>query len=503
MKNLKKIFLFTLAAGLLYSCEDAYKIVQPGEYNYDIAFRTVDDMSLALVEVYDNISTEDIIAFTSVFTDEAAIGDENGGQNLDEYRFQLFATNDYAASFWVNNYAVINSCNRILENADNVVLDSLSDTFENDIIEKNRVITEARVLRAFSHFQLLNYFSEDMKNDAALGVIIADHVPPVPANTEQLPRSTTGEVFDFINADLDFAQLPENLNALTNNSAIFVTPRFVNGLRARIEAYRGHYPEAKTYAEAAIVGNTATGFGLVGPNVYQQIWSDTTLNEIIFGLERPNGKNGIVSNWFFNGASLDGGAFLDMSRTLFAELAESPNDVRYDAFVGPTSLIAENYETVFDYRDEDVIVIGKYPGRNDLNLPLNNRIKVMRIAEMYFIKAEAQAATGDLVGARATLQALRTKRTATVLPTGLTAQQTWKAILDERRIELCFEGHRYIDLKRLGTLAGVSGVDRYERDCAPFQSCELSITDHRFTLPIPIEEINGNRVIRSQQNPGY
>jgi len=499
MKNLKKIFLFTLAAGLLYSCEDAYKIVQPGEYNYDIAFRTVEDMNLAILEVYDNVSTEDIIAFTSVFTDEAAIGNENGGQNLDEYRFQLFATNDYAASFWVNNYAVINSCNRIIEKADDVVLDSLSETYENDLSVKTKVLTEARVLRAFSHFQLLNYFSTDMKNDAALGVIIADHVPPLPANTEQLPRSTTGEVFDFINADLDFAQRAENLSAISGNGPILITPRFINGLRARIGAYRGRYTEALTYADAALAG---TGSTLVNTTAnYRNIWADGNLTELIFALERPSGKGQIVANWFFNNATLGGGPFHDMGRNLYAEIKSRPASDLRNVFIGASSRISPNFQNVFDYRNEDVIIINKYPGIG--NLPLNNRIKLMRYVEMYFIKAEAQTAAGDLAGARTTLQTVRTRRLSSPLPATLTAQEMWKAILDERRIELCFEGHRYIDLKRLGTLAGVSGVDRYERDCAPYNACELLVTDHRFTLPIPIEEINGNRVIRGQQNPGY
>lgn len=501
MKNLKKIFLFTLAAGLLYSCEDAYNIVQPGEYNYDIAFRTVQDMSLALTEVYDNVSTEDIIAFTSVITDETAIANENGGQNLDEYRFQLLATNDYASSFWVNNYAVANYCNRILENADNVVLDSLSSTYADDLSEKNRVITETRVLRAFSHFQLLTFFSTDLKDDSALGVIIADHVPPLPAGTEQLPRSTNGEVFDFINADLDFAQRPENLATIASSGPVLVNARFISGLRARIAAYRGRYTEARTYAEAALPGQTSSSAGLAtAASYFNSIWRDQLTTELLLGLERPSGKTGIAGNWFFNGASLSGGPFLDMGRNLYAKITESPNDVRR-SFIGESSLISPNFANVFDYRNEDVIIINKYPGMP--NLPLNNRVKVMRTVEMYFIKAEAQAAAGDLAGARATIQVVRARRNAIALPATLTAQETWKAILDERRIELCFEGHRYIDLKRLGALAGVSSVDRYTRDCTPYSACELSITDHRFTLPIPIEELNGNRVIRSQQNPGY
>jgi len=497
MKNLKKIFLLTLIAGMVYSCDDAYEIIQPGEYAEEVAILNLTDMNLALSEIYDNIGGEDEIAFTSVFTDETAIGDENGGQNLDEYRFQVFASNEYASGIWLENYRVINYVNRLIKESDNVVLDPESETYEDDLQEKNRILTEARVIRAFCHFKLLTYFSTDLKNDSALGVIIVDDVPPSPPNLLQKPRATNGEVFAFIDQDLDFAE--QNLSSLANNGAVLVRPVFITGLRARIAAYRGLYSEALTYS-SAIVDNPGTGALTSTLNAYKQIWTDAALTEQIFSLERPTGKTTIGSNWFFNTTSLSGGAFLDMSRTLYNELVES-DDFRVEAFVDPSSLIAEDYATVFDYRNADVIVIDKYPGVP--NLPLNNRVKVMRTVEMYFIKAEAEVAAGNLAGALTTLNKVRTARSADLYPAFENAQAAWKAILDERRLELCFEGHRYIDLKRLGAAAGVSGVDRYVRDCSPYNACELSITDYRFTLPIPLDEINGNNAIQGQQNPGY
>ena len=492
MKNFKNIFILTLASGALFSCSDAYDIIQPGELPYDRTFETVGDLNLGLSEVYDNIQSEDIIAYTSVITDETGIADQNGGQNIDEYMFQIFATNSYAASFWQDNYTAINYANRILEKAPGVVLDSTA--LEDELFEQNRIITEARALRAYSHFQLLTYFSTDLKNDNALGVILMDHVP---AREDQLPRNTNGEVFAFINEDLDFVQA--NANLLVGNGPSQITPRFINGLRARIAAYRGLYAEAKTYADLAITGSTGLATSAAA---YRQIWNDTSLTEVIWGLERPSGKTGIVSNWFFNSATYAGGPFLDMGRNLYAALKADSGDYRGQngVFIGASSVINENYATVFDYRGTDVIIIAKYPGVS--GLPLNNRIKVMRLPEMYFIRAEAEVAAGNFTAAMASVNAVRTARLAAPVSFD-NATAGWKAILDERRIELCFEGHRFIDLKRLGTLAGVPGVQRYERDCTPYAACELLVTDYRFTLPIPVEELNGNRVIREQQNPGY
>jgi hypothetical protein len=74
--------------------------------------------------------------------------------------------------------------------------------------------------------------------------------------------------------------------------------------------------------------------------------------------------------------------------------------------------------------------------------------------------------------------------------------------LDERRVELSFEGHRYKDLKRLGARAN-RGVSKDAIDCAFNGACTLAATDFRFTLPLPIVEFNANPGLRDQQNPGY
>jgi hypothetical protein len=80
--------------------------------------------------------------------------------------------------------------------------------------------------------------------------------------------------------------------------------------------------------------------------------------------------------------------------------------------------------------------------------------------------------------------------------------EAFGALLDERRVELSFEGHRYKDLKRLGARAN-RGVSKDAIDCAFNGACTLAATDFRFTLPLPIVEFNANPGLRDQQNPGY
>ena len=201
-----------------------------------------------------------------------------------------------------------------------------------------------------------------------------------------------------------------------------------------------------------------------------------------------------------------------MSRSLFNKFP-SPNntsasyDVRKKVCVNLSgtsfSLISPDYVNSEDYVNEDIICINKYPGSEGYNLL--NDIKVFRLSEMYFIKAECQINAGNLTGAAATIKALRQARRSTgTAPTPNYANATvaWADVLLERRVELCYEGHRYLDMKRLGVKADKS-FERDKRDCEINNSCFFSNTDHRLTMPIPSGEIQANPVIATQQNPGY
>ena len=80
-----------------------------------------------------------------------------------------------------------------------------------------------------------------------------------------------------------------------------------------------------------------------------------------------------------------------------------------------------------------------------------------------------------------------------------TEEVAFGAILDERRLEFLFEGHRWVDLKRLG-VRGNRTIDRDEKESENYPD-EISSTDYRFTLPIPLSETTANSGV--EQNIGY
>lgn len=356
-----------------------------------------------------------------------------------------------------------------------------NDNSEREMIDD--IEGQARALRAFAHFQLLAFFSPDISDDSSLGVI-GITAPTNP--TETYLRMTTGEVFEIIESDLNEAL---NLISDSNTDPVFFSKDAVNALNARIAAYRQDYTKADQLAAQVLQKHP-----LAERADYANIWLNESNAEVIFKLERtPNdpynsqGQRGtaiaggrIGNLYAFENATIDGFPFFEISRTLFNLM--DPEDVRYSSFLDSSSLVNPSYPNIDQqaYDTTDVLVISKYPGSEGFSLL--NDLKVFRASEMLLIRAEAAAATGDLAGAAAFVQELRDARFGTpqTAPWYASQQEAFADILDERRVELAFEGHRLIDLKRLGARANKTTIDRADLDCQNFINSPCNLARIRF-----------------------
>jgi hypothetical protein len=490
MKKIKNIFLAIGSLLFISSCSDALDIVQEGEIYREDAFKTVTDLRNYLNgDIYSRIDNTEEIAFTSIFTDEVGIGPSNGGQDKELHRFQLNANSGEPAGIWSNHYTVINRVNRLLEFSNLVVTTSPAD-----LAAKNAVLAEARALRAYSYIQLVSFFSVDPSNPNALGVILTT-TPDKPNLVVDRPRVKNQLIYDLIESDFQFAEA--NLASTATNYK-FVTQKFISAARARMYINRKDYVKAKQYATLA-TGTLSTA------TTYNSLWADTAQGECIFAASRPSGGTwgNIGSTWYFNITSATGGCFLDMGRNLFNLYNSFPNDVRRITWVDATAQINPNYASDINYVSNDILPINKYPGKPSQQL--RNDLKLFRNSEMVLILAECEvgSATPNLVAAATLVRSVRTARgTGQALPVYANAQAAWADILLERRKELAFEGHRYLDIKRLAALAGNQGITRDNTDDDILdQPLTLALSDYRWTLPIPQLEVAGN--VSIQQNPGY
>ncbi|PRP65720.1 hypothetical protein BST86_00755 [Nonlabens agnitus] len=489
----------------MYSCEDATDIIQPGELGESAAFVNTNDLVIGNFGIYSLVNSNTSIAFTSRFTDEVSIGSSHGGQDIAIHQGILNENSGYAEALWANNYRVIFRANSLLAAAENIVPE------EGEQEAYDEAIGTAIALRAYAYSQLLAYYGEDLLDDSSLGVILIDF--PANASTS-LPRSTVGETFEFIFDDLETA---ENLliSANTEFNEFLVSRSFIQALRARVANYRGDNSLASSNANAVLANFTLPTEG--DEEELSEFYGDVPGaggDEAIFTLEVTlNSGPALVSLFNTNASDLDGGPIFEMSRDVFNILQsnfESNGDVRRNVYVDPSSEISATPMDDVNPRDSDQIVIDKYPGNpilGGLAGGLRNNNKIIRTAEMHFILAEVAARTAGFTEAARQIDLVRNARytTPVVTPAYTSASEAFTDILLERRLELFVEGHRYIDVRRLGALAGI-GYDRNPVDCTLYQSplCDRPATDTETQyLPIPLAEFTGNPAISGQQNPGY
>ena len=515
MKSIFKTAIFSFVVTLsLSSCNDALDITQAGEMNGETTFVTTNDLDKYLNgAVYNSLDITNNLFFSAQLTDELGMGPLNSELALSAHQYYVDVTNGPTSGIWLGNYTTINRVNRLLDGAKKIT------PATTDQAKYNNIIAQARMIRAFSYFTLLSYFSTDMKDPNALGVMLIDFVPEL---SETRPRVANSQIFALIDSDVTYAEAN-----LTNTADYYrITKNFLNAFKARYYLYRGMYPQAKTAAQALVSGSgltltqsTPIPTGTPGStawhqslnayastNPYVKLWNDSSQGEIIFSLNRPATQTwgNIGALFASNNSTASGSVLYDMGRKIFNLYANTPGDIRRYAYVDPTSLINANYATIDNYRSLDVLVIDKYPGKYQGTQALRNDLKVFRLSEMYFILAECAVEAGDFGTAATLVKNIRDARNyagPVILPTYSSKQEAYVDILLERRKELYLEGHRYLDLKRLGATAGVA-IDRDPTDDVKTIPVTIPINDYRMrSLPIPRAEMQGNPTI--QQNPGY
>lgn len=466
---MKKIFKFSFLLVLLlsFSCEDAYNIAPDDEILEENAIRNVDDLQRAILGVYSGVSGSNLIGWSSRFTDDLRLSPENRGQGVSVHGWNVVSGTDEIGGLWNNLYNVNNRATRLLSVIDNIPTISQE---EEDI--KERIKAECYAIRAMSHFDLLRLFTVDLTDMTSKGVPIIDYIVVF----EQPNRNTVGEVFNFVNDELNLAygMLDESY---TNNTRF--TKIAIRALQARVALYEGNYSNAISYSTDVIAQSN-----LANQENYPLIWADASDEEVLFKLARTTG-DGAVGTLF---RDTNGDTFFNMSSEMLDFINGNgwTTDVR--TFV---NIDVDNF-------DAEAPLVGKYLG-TAANYGLND-IKLLRTSEQYLIRAEAYARTNQLVLAAADIAFIKTERSMTDTPALINYSSQDVAldgILNERRFELAYEGHRFFDIKRFG-----EDIERNAEDCVLASgACSLSISSHLFTLPIPQSELFANDNITP--NPGY
>ncbi len=340
----------------------------------------------------------------------------------------------------------------------NAILRGLSASMGVSVAEKTRLQGQAEFTRALCYFYLVNLFGRVPL------VTGTDHT-----QNAVLPRSNTDDVYTQIINDLKDAQnlIPEIYEgSLTNsNERIFPNRDAATALLARVYLYRGDWNDAIAQAGAVIADSA----------LYRLENVDTVFlagsREAIWQLQ-PVTK-------FYN--TSEGNIFLPSFGvpvygldTALLNTFEA-GDLRRSRWVGKTT-------TGYYYPHKYKVPSGGPPYK-EYNV-------VLRLAELYLIRAEAYAELGDPSGAAADLNIIRAR--AGLLPTTASDIPSLIAAINrERRVEFFAEwGHRWFDLKRSGSI-----------DSVMQGSAGWAVDGHDTLYPIPASEIILNPAL--VQNPGY
>ncbi|WP_034888801.1 RagB/SusD family nutrient uptake outer membrane protein [Gillisia sp. Hel_I_29] len=448
-----------------FSCEDQVSIDAPTDKLVRTEVFSNDQTAISAMNgIYNELYQADFSSGSrSSVTVLAGLSSDNvqyfNSVNLNMMEFQdheIAPTNPGNLDLWSSAYNIIYLCNSFIE--------GLTNSTSIDVELQQQLEGEARFVRAFTYFYLVNLY---------------DKVPLI-LNTDYRvnalkPQVEKEEIYTQIENDLQFSS--EILNTSYRNSEKTSVNKFVaKAFLARVYLFLGEWQETERLS-TEVIQETASYEILENlddvflANSREAIWQIS-----------PIGGGGIASN------TNDGSMFvidpffsffstLKLDESLVAEFNE--NDLRREKWIGYNASL----NAYFSH---------KYKISASSQFPIQEYSMVLRLAEQYLIRAEARLKMDKTQEAVEDLDVIRKRANlplvAEINPT-ISGEALLKEIYTQRREELFTEwGHRWFDLKRNGYIDTIFN-----------NSPTWEITDGFY--PIPSEEISKNPNLI--QNDGY
>lgn len=451
--------IILLAAAGLAACDKLVEVKPVTRVPVEIAY--VDSVSAEAnvngiyysLQQNGNIYNGGFYAILPLLSDEAAIGNSSTTFYLELANNLILTNNAIASGLWTNNYKTIYQANSVLENAGRVPMSRE---------RLNRYLGEAHFLRAYCYFILSQYFDKvplsvttDFKTNAGL------------------TRSDTAVINAFIMDELTQAEtlLPSGF-ASYGNKRVRVCRETAQAMLARVCLFRKDWANAEAWATKVINGPVAV-FAESYEDVLKsnsaeslwEIWAASTsfgFRNNAASILMPSSPASTFKPTVVPGASLVN--------------AFEAGDKRKTAYLAYSASSQTSY--VYKYRD--------LPGGTDQG-------KILRLSETYLVRAEARAMQNKLTGSGSAAEDVDKIRARAGLngTMAATREAMLDAVMQERLVELMFENHRWLDLKRTGRIREVMASAK------PTWTAQTPIF-----LPVPATEIGANANLLPQ-NEGY
>lgn len=361
--------------------------------------------------------------------------------------------------------------NSILENLENISDKDAQKEVYNDYVG------QLYALRALGHFEMARLFAQIPSiasdvNAESSGIVLNDKLYPF--NTK-FKRSTLKQTYDFIIADLNKSM--ELLSKDKKEASGKINYWAAEALLSRVYLYTNDNDNALKHA-ANVIANSP--YKLYTINDFLTVWNKTGTSESLFEVMTTDKRNAQRNSLGYY-TNPDGYPECAASDGFITWLTAQSDDIRSQS-------IREKADEKGKKKGFYTI---KYEGQEGVGAPLYvNNFKVIRLAEVYLIAAEAKLRGGNAADAKEAVwyyNELRKNRVENY--TEVTAV-TLDNILDERRMELFCENHRMYDMVRF----------RKDITTSTF-SDPLKYDDYRLLTAIPERERNISKELK--QNPGW
>lgn len=455
----KYIVSFCMLSTLSIGCSKFLETPVQNNVSVDDIFKDFDGARLTVVEMYNSLRAvnyymRDMYLYADITGGNIKFSRTSGAVLLQTYNFQNDPGTSDLRNMYTEAYKLIYSANNVLTN--------INRAGNATAQQRNRLVADAFVFRALTHFDLVRIFAQPYTfsaNGAHPGIVLRLRNTPV---TEPIPpRSTVNEVYTAVLADLDsaIARYANSVDVYTgSNDKAYFSANYANALKARVNLYKEDNAAAIANATSLI---TNTQYSLTSNGSYVSSWRGrANMPESIFEIDCSNIIGTGIGN-FFN-PTVPSNLNLQMAATTDITSLFQSGDVR-------------GVNTLFTTPVNGFIYTRKYQGTAD---SINN-IKLMRLSEMYLTRAEAQVKQGNIAAALADLNIIRLRANPSAVPfSSANAADVLAEILLERRRELCFEGHLFFDIAR-------NKQNLVRIDCAS-PTCSFSFPNSNFASPIPI-----------------
>ncbi|HDJ33836.1 MAG TPA: RagB/SusD family nutrient uptake outer membrane protein [Bacteroidetes bacterium] len=478
----KSITFPLLLAGILVSCNKDYLEEFPRlDQSDELTLSSYRGLESATAGTYTQLCATNWYGAGFVLTADlkggnAKIGPISSGRYTDEY----FWINSPSATsrLWTTAYQTIARANN--------VINAIDDGFSEPGVSETSILQlkgENLFMRALAYFDMLRMYAQPYSSGRN-----NPGVPLVLVTENQYPaRNTVGEVYDQIVNDLQDAILILEETNPKGNDGTWATSWSSKALLAKVYLYMENWQGAADLATDIILNSPYSLFEETDYTTWDMngYWGSVgPASEVIFQVDGSEG-NDAHGYWLAISYMVDPEGYGDIATSHDLLDLYEPGDVRASLFQEPAKYPGE-YWTL------------KYPGRLGNTPRREYNVPVLRLAEMYLIRAEALLNGAGIIGVTALddYNAIRTRRGLTEATT-----VTLQDIYDERRRELCFEGNELFDLARTQRSLDRTDYSGAANEDVAFIPGGTPEQNYLWAMPIPQAEIDANT--NMEQNPGY